>query len=56
VFITKTQFRYEYCIFILNYATGNKIKKNGSTDSDVWLSALPTGADIHNETMPSGDE
>ena len=27
---------------------GCDIKRFGSTDSDVWLSALPTGTDVHN--------
>ena len=26
-------------------------KKYGSTDSDVWLSALPTGTDVHNRFL-----
>jgi len=38
-------------VFILKYVVGCKIKKFGSADSDVWLSALPTGAGIHNRFL-----
>jgi len=38
-------------VFILKYVVGCKIKKFGSTDSDVWLSALPTGTSVHNRFL-----
>ena len=43
--------RFIVGIFTFNFVIGRSTKENGSTDSDVWLSALPTGAGIHNRFL-----